>query len=209
MHITPQAIHPTKIHAGAIAEYSDVWDDRKINYWIDVVERLHNDPTSKVKFQRAEVFDEGRLVESKIRTNSNLFVTESGFNGIEEMRILNNEFLDLVDSAVKSYKDILGIKENTYYNEGFNLLRYEGGEHYDAHYDGPTGSGRSISPILYINDDYEGGELEFVHFDLKIKPKRGTLYLFPASYPYTHIAHSVESGTKYAIVTWLHDRPNF
>ena len=34
----------------------------------------------------------------------------------------------------------------------------------------------------------------------------GMLLLFPSNYPYAHIAHHVTSGTKYAIVTWLHDR---
>jgi predicted 2-oxoglutarate/Fe(II)-dependent dioxygenase YbiX len=61
--------------------------------------------------------------------------------------------------------------------------------------------------LLYLNDDYSGGELEFRNFQLKISPKKGMLLLFPSNFAYAHIAHPVTSGTKYAFVTWLHDRP--
>jgi predicted 2-oxoglutarate/Fe(II)-dependent dioxygenase YbiX len=87
------------------------------------------------------------------------------------------------------------------------MLRYRGGQEYKAHFDGTTGSGRSVSAIVYLNNDYEGGHVEFTNFGVKIKPEPGMLLLFPSNYAYTHIAHPVTDGTKYAIVTWLHDRP--
>jgi predicted 2-oxoglutarate/Fe(II)-dependent dioxygenase YbiX len=59
--------------------------------------------------------------------------------------------------------------------------------------------------VLYLNDDYLGGEIEFPHYDVKIKPEAGTLVLFPSNYAYRHIAHEVTSGIKYALVTWIHD----
>jgi hypothetical protein len=211
MHLTPRPLHPDQVHAGVIAEYRDVWDKDKIDNIINIVEQLHMDPNSNIKFNRATVLNsadvkQGNTRESSERTNSQIFITESAFNGNEDMRKLNNDFFDLVDSAVKSYVGIFNIMDRIYYNEGFNLLRYQGGEYFDAHYDGGTGTGRCISPILYLNDDYDGGEIDFINFGLKIKPKAGTLYLFPSNYAYSHIAHPVKSGTKYAIVTWLHDR---
>ena len=60
-----------------------------------------------------------------------------------------------------------------------------------------------ITANLYINDDYEGGELFFDKFNLKIKPKAGDLYLFPSSYLFSHASLPVTSGTKYSIVTML------
>jgi predicted 2-oxoglutarate/Fe(II)-dependent dioxygenase YbiX len=69
-----------------------------------------------------------------------------------------------------------------------------------------TSTGRSVSAICYLNNDYEGGELEFPHFNLTIKPEPGMLILFPSNFAYAHIAHPIISGTKYALVTWLRDR---
>ena len=98
--------------------------------------------------------------------------------------------------------------ESCYSNEPYNIIRYKPGDHYPNHYDGNTSLGRHISAILYLNDDYVGGELYFKNFDLTIKPKQGMLLLFPSNYAYQHQALQVTEGTKYALVTWLHDRPN-
>jgi predicted 2-oxoglutarate/Fe(II)-dependent dioxygenase YbiX len=92
------------------------------------------------------------------------------------------------------------------YHEFYNMLRYSGGQEYKAHADGSTEGGRSVSAIIYLNNDYEGGEVEFVNYGVKIKPEPGMLLLFPSNYAYRHIAHPVTSGTKYALVTWMKDR---
>jgi predicted 2-oxoglutarate/Fe(II)-dependent dioxygenase YbiX len=91
-------------------------------------------------------------------------------------------------------------------HEYYNVLKYSSGQKYDAHYDGSTADGRSISAIVYLNDEYIGGEIEFVNFGIKIKPEPGMLILFPSNYAYKHIAHPIVDGTKYAIVTWIKDR---
>jgi predicted 2-oxoglutarate/Fe(II)-dependent dioxygenase YbiX len=97
--------------------------------------------------------------------------------------------------------------DSIYFVEPFNILKYQTGQEYKAHFDGGTYTRRSISSILYLNDEYTGGELEFVNYNIKIKPSPGMLVLFPSNYAYSHIAHPVKTGTKYAIVTWLHDQP--
>jgi predicted 2-oxoglutarate/Fe(II)-dependent dioxygenase YbiX len=112
----------------------------------------------------------------------------------------------LLLAATEPYKQRYGIEEN-FWHENYNMLRYRGGQEYKAHYDGATFDGRSVSAIVYLNDDYSGGEVEFTNFQVKIKPQKGMLLLFPSNYAYTHIAHPVTSGTKYALVTWIHDRP--
>lgn len=54
---------------------------------------------------------------------------------------------------------------------------------------------------MYLNDDYEGGELWFPLLDLTIKPEAGDAVFFPSTYIYAHAAKQVTSGTKYAAVT--------
>lgn len=43
-----------------------------------------------------------------------------------------------------------------------------------------------ISFSLYLNDDFEGGELEFEHLPIKIKPKAGMLVGIPGGAGYSH-----------------------
>jgi hypothetical protein len=60
-----------------------------------------------------------------------------------------------------------------------------------------------MQAILYLNDVEEGGETEFLYFSKRVKPKQGTLLLFPASFTHTHRGNPPLSGTKYIMNTWL------
>jgi hypothetical protein len=62
---------------------------------------------------------------------------------------------------------------------------------------------RMMQAILYLNDVEEGGETEFLYFSKRVKPKQGTLLLFPASFTHTHRGNPPLSGTKYIMNTWL------
>lgn len=44
---------------------------------------------------------------------------------------------------------------------------------------------------LYLNDDFEGGELEFADVPIKLKPKAGTLAVIPGGHKYRHRVNKV------------------
>ncbi len=48
-----------------------------------------------------------------------------------------------------------------------------------------------ISFSLYLNDDFEGGELEFGHLPIKVKPKAGMLVGIPGGDKYRHKVNKV------------------
>lgn len=201
MYIT-KPLENAIIHAPCIVEWENVWQntDKIIS---DIEIAIKDSPT--VNFEKATVMQTDGIVEmSTERTNSNLWINQAAFES-EFFRSLNNDYFLTLLAACQWYKNKYGIGENFDHVEGYNLLKYQTGEEFHAHYDGGVNDGRSISPIIYLNDNYDGGEIEFVNFGIKIKPKAGSLYIFPATFPYTHIAHPVTKGTKYAIVTWLHE----
>ena len=55
--------------------------------------------------------------------------------------------------------------------------------------------------LLYLNDDYEGGE--FYVADKKFEPKRASALIFPSNFMFPHEAKVVTKGTRWSIVTWL------
>lgn len=87
-------------------------------------------------------------------------------------------------------------------NEGWQLLKYGADNYFVNHYDDSKQYARTMSMSFYLNDDYEGGEIEFSRFDLKIKPKANQAIFFPSNYVYNHTVHPVTSGTRYAVVGW-------
>ena len=61
---------------------------------------------------------------------------------------------------------------------------------------------RDYSILLYLNEGYIGGEIDFPNFGLKFQPKKGLLLAFPSDARYVHAARPVTAGTRYALVSW-------
>ena len=99
------------------------------------------------------------------------------------------------------------------------LLRYKVGGKYNAHADSEMldkeagryykAQDRDVSMLLYLNDDYTGGELSFTRLNYTYRPTAGDMVMFPSGTLFKHRAHTVETGRKYALVSWssLHAVP--
>jgi len=62
---------------------------------------------------------------------------------------------------------------------------------------------RIYTGVLYLNDDYEGGETFFPYLDVKIKPEKGKLLLFPSNIGYIHGVNKVSGKTRYTMPIWF------
>lgn len=88
-----------------------------------------------------------------------------------------------------------------------SLRRYDTGQSMGPHYDGQDGDEfLKYTMVIYLNDDYEGGEVNFPNHDLTIKPKAGSLVLFPSQKPYIHESKPIISGNKYMYTAHWVDR---
>jgi len=201
-YIYRKAPEPSRKLAGAVWMWDGIVDN-----WEQIIEKadknigaISNLGTELYTWEPAATAD-GKT--NGLRQNQIFHVTDAGVRGHEISRQVHNQIAGLIDECAGAYAQFF--ETSFLEHEDYHILKYEGAtnDHYDAHYDGGPYNKRWISAIVYLNDDYEGGELEFVHFGVKIKPKKGSLVIFPSNYAYAHIAHTVTSGTKYAIVTWL------
>lgn len=90
------------------------------------------------------------------------------------------------------------------------LLKYSSdeGARYNWHMDvGPTNPTRKLSFTIQLSSpsEYSGGNLEFMPehgFDQEAIRQQGTLIVFPAFR--LHRVTPVTSGTRYALIGWLH-----
>ena len=76
-------------------------------------------------------------------------------------------------------------------------------EKFQPHYDsvGPT-AGRYLVFLWYLNDVEEGGETEFMDLGISVKPKAGTMLIFPPYWMYRHEAHIPITNPKYILSTY-------
>lgn len=56
--------------------------------------------------------------------------------------------------------------------------------------------------ILYLNSDYEGGELYFPEHDISIHPNAGSMYIFSGGIENVHGVTEITKGTRYSIVSF-------
>jgi hypothetical protein len=91
--------------------------------------------------------------------------------------------------------------------ESFRISEFSPpGEFFGSHSDDSFATPRTVSMVYYPNDDYEGGELEFLHFGVKIKPKAKQLFLFPSGFSYEHKVHPVLSGSpRITVVSFFNE----
>lgn len=87
-------------------------------------------------------------------------------------------------------------------------LKYEIGDYYVPHTDNATNFHRTLSVILILNDDYEGGSLVFKctkkdNTILEVPRKSGRVILFPSNFLFPHAVQKITKGCRYSIVAWI------
>jgi hypothetical protein len=99
MYVPPFPIEPTEVVGGCIAVWRNIWPNP--NETISTIEKITSDTNSDVIFNRAFLGNNVLDVHQK-RTNSHLFLTETAQKN-EELRKINNQYFDLVFSAMRYY----------------------------------------------------------------------------------------------------------
>ncbi|WP_088183212.1 2OG-Fe(II) oxygenase [Sphingobium sp. Z007] len=100
--------------------------------------------------------------------------------------------------------------------ESLQVLRYHPGQQYRAHLDAVPGlaNQRSLTLLVYLNDDFDGGETHFTRLAISHRGRKGDGLLFancladgrpdPMS---EHAGLPVRSGVKWLASRWIRQRP--
>jgi len=113
------------------------------------------------------------------------------------------------------------MKINEEYAEPLQILRYKSGQFYKEHHDqnsprsSPWGE-RIFTVFFYLSDVEEGGETNFPRLNITIKPKKGSVLIWPnimnddpnkRDERTFHESLPVIHGTKHSANYWLHLYP--
>jgi prolyl 4-hydroxylase len=99
--------------------------------------------------------------------------------------------------------------------EPLQVLRYRPGQEYRPHFDAldQADNQRVQTFLVYLNDDYEGGETEFISTGLKVRGRKCDGLLFrnvdPSGAPDRSAQHAglpVTAGEKYLASRWIRER---
>ena len=144
-----------------------------------------------------------------------------------DKNIRNNNVTWLEKTSHRVIRKICSkLEKITKYNrnnfENFQIAMYKNNQFYDYHYDESIydnynlndDSPRVLTALIYLNQDFQGGNTEFKNLNLRIKPKTGRLLLFDnlnkakknIHYLSEHRGQPVKNGFKWIINIWIHNR---
>ena len=147
--------------------------------------------------------------------DNQLFVHDLYNSGAEMWFSLHRQFTALFNEqmfkAVMDYKRNCGgpafadaIERTVVFDTKFQKTRPgEGFHNWHFESDSLCHGRRMCAVSLYLNDIDEGGETEFLHQHLRIKPQAGMGLIWPAGYTHTHRGNPPLNQTKYILTTWL------
>lgn len=160
-----------------------------------------------------------RILELQIQLENSTTST----NRIKDYRKSLVTLVDEEDSIIKKVKKKIaksfGLDGKGM--EKMQLQKYPEGGYYKEHFDAKSEdhyqkdksfSQRKYSIIIYLNDDFIGGETVFPKKNISVKPLQGRLLLFSNMlnetnhvHPFSsHLSNKIVKGEKWILSTWHH-----
>jgi hypothetical protein len=165
-----------------------------------------------IKFANISNFDEAKVGGGKEnRTDFNIRKTyafglsnlSNSLSTVHWFNLLYKYF----NENLKKYKHESNILDFEYKEiVDINILKYENTGFYTWHVDHFADIPRTMSCILLLNNDYEGGNILFRNpdgsgeWEVEVKPNR--MIIWPSNFLYPHTVKPVTKGRRYSVVAW-------
>jgi predicted 2-oxoglutarate/Fe(II)-dependent dioxygenase YbiX len=158
---------------------------------IEETDTLLNSSTSITKWKQWRASDDSYDFGYQKMINPSI-IDETNERLISINKIIRNAIVNSSKDYANTHNIDLG------YLTPISIAKYSTGKEMGSHVDSYE-DGRSpvLSVVLYINDNYDGGELYFKGQEVLIKPTAGSLIAFPSVDPYYHQSMVVTKGLKY------------
>jgi len=132
---------------------------------------------------------------------------------LAEFGLPSNWFSNLYQRFRDVVAEVAGVPEHKLSRISFHSQKWEPGAFAPLHSDNSSNEGvlgaftRSrYAAFLYLNDDFEGGELSFPEHDLTVAPKTGMLAAFHGGHKNMHEVKVVRKSNRYTIGSFFDDR---
>ena len=115
------------------------------------------------------------------------------------------DYVDIVQTCYAMYAETYKILHD-FELQALNVAvqKTEPGQGYHRwHCEQAKHSHRVAACMMYLNDDFDGGETEFLYQNKRIVPKRGQFLIWPATYTHAHRGNPPLSGKKYITTSWI------
>jgi hypothetical protein len=177
-----------------------------LDKWIGYYENIMNDKQCK------EIFNyPWDWAPSKYENNSGVSSNSEERVKMDEVWVQDiNKPYPLMRETVLKIVDIYAKEHERFsciHHTNFRINRYGVGGFMSSHVDnihhshGQSYGYPQCSILLFLNDDYEGGQ--FVVVDKEYETKKGSAIVFPSNFMFPHEVREVTNGERWSVVTWV------
>jgi len=170
--------------------------DKLIND-IEKIDHLSTEETGISKWSDWTAYQSSYLFGKQKMIRENFF--NKDHEAYTESRDIQKKLIDAIFYASKDYElshQELSIGMLCPISISKYSVGAEMGKHTDSYDEDKS---KTISVVLYLNDNYVGGEIEFEDQGIFLKPSAGSIIVFPSKAPYYHASKPVLSGQKYIV----------
>ena len=184
------------------------WRNTKLQEWVGYYEDII--PKDRCESLIRNVKNSGQLKPSTYSNNSGQMKDSSERVVMDDMWIKDDGVIAVINKffgkVIKKYSETFN-RFSCQRHSGFRINRYSVGgfmsEHTDNihHSHGQEYGFPQVSALLFLNDDYKGGEL--IVAGNKYETKTGSGIIFPSNFMFPHEVKKITDGERWSIVTWL------
>lgn len=132
---------------------------------------------------------------------------------IEEFGMPSDIFSEIKKNIINAVASVHDLDPKTIVQIGYHTQKWEPGAYARIHSDNTDEKGNTgpfarsrYAAFLYLNDDFEGGLLQFPDNDISLSPKVGLLAAFDGGFNNMHEVTMITKGTRYTLGSFWDDR---
>jgi hypothetical protein len=189
-------------HDNFIGIYENIVSDE---YCQSVIEYFENMTAAGYGFNRQTIDNASKFNKDDL----SVFATDEKIISLKASVDLQRQLNDVLwNVGYKQYSEkFWGLQSlGSHNSHSFKIQKTEQGQGYHIWHCEAANLGsckRILAWTLYLNNVEEGGETEFIHQHCRIKPKAGTLVIWPAAFTHVHRGNPPLSNTKYIVTGWI------
>jgi len=186
-------------------------NDRQTDFIIRYKEAFTREECRKI-IEQIDFFDENSLLFSQDLENRpyqdqdaiNLLCDEGVtlHTSTNITKLIFPKIQPCIDQYLQKFA-VLGKKDFIVHDCKLKKIRQGAGFH-AWHYENGTveASRRTFVIQVYLNDDFDGGETEFLYQNKREKASAGDVLIFPCQYTHVHRGNPPIDGDKYLMTAW-------
>jgi hypothetical protein len=153
----------------------------------------------------AELITEYAKKHSELFSNYGNNEQEFTVHTYHEIGGLDENILNVIqNTAHKVYDFVINNYEYSFepfIDEKTHIAKFVEGAGMHEHFD--SSRPKDIATLVYLNNEYEGGDIYFPEYNMSFKPNPGDLLCFPDNPNFIHGVKQISKGVRFTLPRWF------